>query len=105
MLKIIAKLNVAVCPQFMSAVPSLEQALTEHPAAGVLVHPREEILLDDVLVDDAARISRGSVGTVVEAPASFLLDDEVVVNWPELGTIIHKLEALALVEPAAAVAA
>ena len=79
----------------------LEPALVARPAAGMRVQPRDEILLGDTQFDDATLIERGSVGVVLEAPAMFLLDDEVVVDWPVVGTIVHKLDTLAHVAPVA----
>jgi hypothetical protein len=46
------------------------------------------------LLNGRATIPAGATGRVINAPSSFVMSDEVVVDWPVVGTIIHKLDAL-----------
>lgn len=57
--------------------------------AGTLVCPRKEILLDGFV-----SIGHSALGTVIAAPSSFAMSDEVAVEWPDVGIVIHNIDAL-----------
>ncbi|RKR74743.1 hypothetical protein [Frondihabitans australicus] len=108
MLKTIARIMKSVVrAPFQNAVAVIaaapvpvKPALVARPDAGMRVQPRDEILLGDTQFEDATLISRGTIGVGLEAPAMFLLDDEVVVDWPVVGTIVHKIDTLSSAAPA-----